>query len=90
MRGGPAYSRIMDRKGGKMLTGDFSPEARLSQHLKDVRLIVERGREAGLPMPFSTTHRSVLESAEAAGLGALDNSAIIQVLSATPRNKAQP
>ncbi|MBI5770418.1 MAG: NAD(P)-dependent oxidoreductase [Verrucomicrobia bacterium] len=80
MRGGPAYSRIMDRKGEKMLHSEFSPEARLSQHLKDVRLIVEHGRAAGLPMPLSATHRAILEQAEAAGLGALDNSAIIQVL----------
>lgn len=82
MRGGPAYSRIMDGKGEKMLNGNFVPEARLSQHLKDVRLILERGRAAGLPMPLSAAHRAVLEAAEAAGLGALDNSAIIQVLSA--------
>lgn len=80
MHHGPAYSRVMDRKGEKMLRGDFTPEARLSQHLKDVRLILQHGHGAGLPMPLSETHRAVLESAEAAGLGALDNSAIIEVL----------
>jgi hypothetical protein len=31
-------------------------------------------------MPLSRAHRSVLEAAESAGLGALDNSAIIRVL----------
>lgn len=80
MRAGPAYSRIMDTKGEKMLQADFTPEARLSQHLKDVRLILEHGHHAGLPMPLSEAHRRILEAAEAAGLGALDNSAIIQVL----------
>lgn len=82
MQGGPAYSRIMDRKGERMLSGNFTPEARLSQHLKDVRLILEQGDAAGLPMPLSRAHRSVLEAAESAGLGALDNSAIIRVLAA--------
>jgi 3-hydroxyisobutyrate dehydrogenase-like beta-hydroxyacid dehydrogenase len=82
MQRGPAYSRIMDRKGSKMLTGDFAPEARLSQHLKDVRLILEYGHGVGLPMPLSEAHRVILEKAETAGLGALDNSAIVQVLSA--------
>jgi len=81
MRRGPAYSRIMDGQGAKMLTGEFSPEARLSQHLKDVRLILDHGHAAGLAMPLSTAHRAILEAAEAAGLGALDNSAIIKVLS---------
>ncbi|MES2692963.1 MAG: NAD(P)-dependent oxidoreductase [Verrucomicrobiota bacterium] len=82
MRRSPAYSRAMDVKGEKMIRNDFSPEARLSQHLKDVRLIVEGGTDAGLPMPFSLTHREVLEAAETAGLGGLDNSALIQVLRA--------
>ena len=83
---GPAYSRVMDVKGEKMLTDNFSPEARLSQHLKDVRLILERGHAAGLPMPLSTAHCAVLEAAEAAGFGGLDNSAIIKVLGA-PRSR---
>ncbi len=90
MRAGPAYSRIMDGKGGKMLAGDFTPEARLSQHLKDVRLILQLGTQAGLPMPFSTTHAGVLQTAEAAGLGALDNSAIIQVLQTPLTHTAHP
>ena len=86
MRGSPAYSRVMDAKGEKMISGDFLPEARLSQHLKDVRLIVEAGIAAGLPMPLSQAHRDVLETAEAAGYGGLDNSVIIRVLGARQRN----
>ena len=85
MRGSAAYSRMMDTKGERMIHGDFSPDARLSQHLKDVRLIVEIGRQAGLPMPLSAAHRTVLEQAEAAGYGELDNSAIINVLTAAGR-----
>jgi 3-hydroxyisobutyrate dehydrogenase-like beta-hydroxyacid dehydrogenase len=88
MRRSPAYSRAMDAKGEKMIRGDFAPEARLSQHLMDVRLIVDRGTEAGLPMPLSHAHRGLLEAAESAGLGGLDNSAIIRVLSAPHSNGA--
>lgn len=90
MRSSPAYSRAMDAKGDKMIQRDFSPEARLSQHLKDVRLILEAGLAAGLPMPLSQAHRDVLEAAEAAGLGGLDNSSIILMLSArTPLRSSQ-
>ena len=49
----PAYSRAMDVKGEKMLRSEFSPDARLSQHLKDVRLMLELGEQAGLPMTLS-------------------------------------
>lgn len=80
MRGSAAYSRIMDTKGERMINHDFAPDARLSQHLKDVRLIVSIGQQAGLPMPLSVAHREVLEQAEDSGLGDLDNSAIIKVL----------
>jgi 3-hydroxyisobutyrate dehydrogenase-like beta-hydroxyacid dehydrogenase len=74
-----SYSRVMDLKGRKMLTSDFSPQARLSQHLKDVRLMLATGADAGARLPLSDLHRRLLEEAEAAGLGAADNSAIIEV-----------
>jgi len=90
MRGSAAYSRMMDTKGERMINRDFAPEARLSQHLKDVRLIVGIGQEAGLPMTMSATHRTVLEQAEAAGFGDLDNSAIINVLTSTQIAEPNP
>jgi len=74
-----SYSRVMDLKGRKMLERDFAPQARLAQHLKDVRLMLEAGAEAGAKLPLSEQHRQLLEQAEAAGLGALDNSALIEV-----------
>lgn len=80
LRTSAAYSRVMETKGEKMIGGDFTPVARLSQHLKDVRLMLRAAAEAGLPLPLSETHRQLLEQAEAQGWGDLDNSAIIQVL----------
>lgn len=75
-----AYSTIMDTKGEKMVTEDFTPQARLSQHLKDVRLMLKAARAARFRLPFTRVHRQLLEAAERAGLGALDNSALIKVL----------
>lgn len=76
LRGSMAYSRVMDVKGRKMLDEDFTVQARLSQHLKDVRLILA----SGVTLPLSATHRQLLEQAEAMGLGEVDNSAIIKVI----------
>jgi len=78
LKAGPAYSKAMDVKGQKMLAEDFTAEARLSQHLKDVRLILDQARQQGKPLPLSELHRTLLEKAEAAGFGAADNSAIIK------------
>jgi 3-hydroxyisobutyrate dehydrogenase-like beta-hydroxyacid dehydrogenase len=76
----PAYSRTMDAKGPKMVQAEFTPQARLSQHIKDVRLMLEEAARGGTLLPISTVHLELLERAEAAGLGELDNSAIIRVI----------
>jgi 3-hydroxyisobutyrate dehydrogenase-like beta-hydroxyacid dehydrogenase len=85
----PAYSRTMDAKGPKMVHGEFAPQARLSQHIKDVRLILEEASRGGATLPLSAVHLELLEQAEAAGLGELDNSAIIRVIQDAARHSGQ-
>jgi 3-hydroxyisobutyrate dehydrogenase-like beta-hydroxyacid dehydrogenase len=75
-----AYSTVMDTKGEKMVMEDFTPQARLSQHLKDVRLMLQAAEVKRFKLPLTTVHHQLLEAAEAAGLGPLDNSALIRVL----------
>jgi 3-hydroxyisobutyrate dehydrogenase-like beta-hydroxyacid dehydrogenase len=77
MRRSMAYSRIMDTKGEKMIRQDFEPQAKLSQHLKDVRLMLQA---SSIPLPLSETHRQLLEKAVSLGFGEADNSAVIQAL----------
>ncbi len=74
----PAYSAVMDVKGKKMLDGDFTPQARLAQHHKDVSIILKYAQKFGLDLPLSRTHSDVLEKAVEAGDGDLDNSAVIR------------
>ena len=85
MIGSNAYSKAMDVKGRKLVERDFSVQARLSQHLKDVRLILQAAAAAGVELPLTDTHRRLMEQAEAAGLGELDNSAVIEVLRKSPK-----
>jgi 3-hydroxyisobutyrate dehydrogenase-like beta-hydroxyacid dehydrogenase len=79
LKAGPAYSKAMDVKGRKMLARDFTPEARLAQHLKDVKLILKTGEETGARLPLSRLHESLLTEAAELGFGAEDNSAIIKL-----------
>jgi len=76
----PAYSRTMDAKGPKMVAGDFTPQAKLSQHIKDVQLIIEEASRGNKYLPLSQLHLALLEQSEADGLGDLDNSAIIKAI----------
>jgi 3-hydroxyisobutyrate dehydrogenase-like beta-hydroxyacid dehydrogenase len=73
-----AYSFCMDVKGEKIVGGDFRPQSRLSQHLKDIRIVVERGTERGAKLPLSKLHQELLESVESAGYGDEDNCAIFR------------
>ena len=78
LKSGTTYSYVMDNKGEKMLNRDFSVQAKLEQHLKDVNLILELGSAAGAALPLSTLHRQLLDKLVDAGDGALDNSVIIR------------
>lgn len=79
LQGSAAYSRAMDIKGRKMIEGDFRVQARLSQHYKDVRMMLDSAATTSLELPLTQVHAELLAQAEAAGFGELDNSAIINV-----------
>jgi 2-hydroxy-3-oxopropionate reductase len=73
-----AYSQVMDTKGAKMIAGDFRPEGRARQTLKDVHLMREQGKKIGQPLPLLAVHCDVLEACVRNGEGDLDNSVIVQ------------
>ncbi|MDP6442415.1 MAG: NAD(P)-dependent oxidoreductase [Pirellulaceae bacterium] len=84
LKSGAAYSYAMDAKGQKMVERDFSPQARLAQHLKDVRLMLEMADRVGAWTPLAETHRTLLEAADKAGWGEADNSAVLSAFSLRP------
>jgi 3-hydroxyisobutyrate dehydrogenase-like beta-hydroxyacid dehydrogenase len=74
----PATSGAAEAKGQMMVDGDFKPQSRIRQHLKDVHLMIERAASDGQKLPLSETHASLMRAAIAAGDGDLDNAAIIR------------
>jgi len=77
LKASPAYSVAMDAKGEKMLKGDFSPQARVTQHRKDLAIILATAARFGQQLPLARVHAEVLDSLIAAGEGDLDCSAVI-------------
>ena len=74
----PAHSGVMETKGRRMVERDYGLQARLSQHLKDVRLILAEAERAGTKTPLSQIHKTLLEQAEELGFGDADNSAVME------------
>jgi 3-hydroxyisobutyrate dehydrogenase-like beta-hydroxyacid dehydrogenase len=77
-RGSAAASQVMDTKGPKMLSGDFAPEGRVRQTLKDTHLMLDQARHAGQKLPALEIHADVLEACARHGDSERDNSIIIE------------
>ena len=84
LKKGSTHSFVMENKGEKILKEDFTPQAKLSQHLKDVSLILSLGEKYGATLPLSAQHYRLLASLQEAGLGDLDNSVIVKAFSSDP------
>jgi 3-hydroxyisobutyrate dehydrogenase-like beta-hydroxyacid dehydrogenase len=77
-RSSAAHSQVMDVKGAKMTRGEFAPEGRVTQHLKDVHLMLEQAERVQQALPLLEVHAHVLEACVRQGEGDLDNSAVIK------------
>ena len=79
-KGSASYSQVMDTKGLKMVRGDFSPEGRVKQSLKDTYLMLGQAAALGQPLPGLQLHSDLLAACAQAGEAELDNSAIINAV----------
>ncbi len=77
-RGSAAASQVMETKGPKMISGDFSAEGRARQHLKDVHLMLDQARRIGQQLPLLEVHADVLEACVRHGEGDEDNSIVVE------------
>jgi 3-hydroxyisobutyrate dehydrogenase-like beta-hydroxyacid dehydrogenase len=77
-RGCASYSQVMDIKGAKMVRRDFNPEGRVTQHLKDVHLMLEQAARVQQELPLLAIHAEVLEACVRHGEGDLDNSVVVE------------
>jgi 3-hydroxyisobutyrate dehydrogenase-like beta-hydroxyacid dehydrogenase len=80
-----AASQVMDTKGPKMIRGDFAPEGRVRQTLKDTHLMLDQARKAGQQLPLLQIHADVLEACVRHGSSEEDNSSVIKEI----RRRAQ-
>ena len=77
-RSSAAYSQVMDVKGSKMVRNEFAAEGRVTQHLKDVHLMLEQAQRLKQRLPLLEIHAEVLEACIGQGEGDFDSSAVIR------------
>jgi len=79
-RHGLAASRILDVMGPRMAMGDHRAGVESRLHWKDLRIVLEIAREAGVALPGTALATQTFSALQAAGGARLDSSAIIAVL----------
>jgi L-threonate 2-dehydrogenase len=74
-------SWVFKDRMGRALEHDFAPRARASILTKDVGLAVQMAKDAGIATPLGMEALAVFRAAVAAGLGELDDAAVIKLMS---------
>ncbi len=74
--GGFAQSRVLEVHGQRILDGSFQPGFKLDLHRKDMNIVLQTGREVGVPLLGSSQVTMLMDSLIAQGKGNLDNAAI--------------
>ena len=77
-RASAAESQVMGTKGPKMIAGDFAPEGRVRQTLKDVHLMLDQAAKLGQQLPLLAINAAVLQACVDHGEAELDNSIVIE------------
>jgi 2-hydroxy-3-oxopropionate reductase len=77
LAGGLAGNRILDRKAASMIRHEFTPGFRIDLHHKDLGIVTESARDAGVVIPLGALVAQLMASARARGLGNLDHSALL-------------
>lgn len=75
-----AYSQVMVTKGPKMVSGEFSPQGKVFQSLKDFTLILNLAGRLGQTLPAASLNAEILQACVAAGEAELDNAVVIAEL----------
>jgi 3-hydroxyisobutyrate dehydrogenase-like beta-hydroxyacid dehydrogenase len=78
---GSPLGPTVQRKRGNLESGVFQPNFKLSLAVKDMRLVTEAARAAGLELRGATAALMAFEAAEHAGMGECDYSAVAAFLS---------
>jgi 2-hydroxy-3-oxopropionate reductase len=78
LSGGLAGSRVLERKAGNMLAGNFQPGFRIDLHHKDMGIVTTAARERDVSIPLGTLTAQLVGAVRAQGDGDLDHSALLR------------
>jgi 2-hydroxy-3-oxopropionate reductase len=78
LAGGLAGNRILDRKAAGMRAREFTPGFRVDLHHKDLGIVLDTARAAGVVVPLGAVVAQLMAAARANGDGGLDHTALLR------------
>jgi 2-hydroxy-3-oxopropionate reductase len=80
LRGGATASRMLEVMGPKMASGDTRAGVESRLHWKDLRIVLDAARRAGVALPGAAIATQTFSALQKAGGGRLDSSAILGIV----------
>ncbi len=80
LSGGLAASKVLEVKGQKFLSGEFSPGGKAEYHRKDLGIALEAAREHGAALPATAVVDQMFGALLAKGRGGWDHSALVTLI----------
>ena len=78
--GGLASNKVLEVKGEKFLSHEFTPGGKVAYHRKDLGIALAAGREYGVTLPVAALVGQMFGALEAKGRGGWDHSALITLI----------
>ena len=85
---GLAANKVMEVKGEKLLSHDFTPGGKVEYHHKDLGIALAAGREYGVTLPVTALVDQMFGVLEAKGKGDWDHSALLTLLEEGSEDRA--
>ncbi len=80
IKGGAAQCWTLDVKPPRLFAGNRNPGFKAHMQLKDLKIILETSNEYHIPVPGTTENTKLFQQMIDAGMGELDNSAVVGVI----------
>jgi 2-hydroxy-3-oxopropionate reductase len=80
LSGGLASNKVLEVKGEKFLSHEFTPGGKVEYHRKDLAIALAAGREYGVTLPATALVEQMFGVLEAKGRGGWDHSALLNLI----------
>jgi 2-hydroxy-3-oxopropionate reductase len=80
IKGGAAQCWTLDVKPPRLFDGNRNPGFKAHMQLKDLRIVLDTAKEYGVPVSSTTENTKLFQQMIEAGMGELDNSAVVGVI----------